>query len=289
MKRILFLLMAVLLVAGCKKNEKTAEVRVHVNDFTISMEDFPAKSDPVNPEDYAGVKAITLAFYDSDGVQKYSHTQLRADQTTYTTFGEFTCSLLMGSYTMVVLGHGLKDEEPAITLNSATEATFGDYPVRETFVATQTVNVNTTTNAIAVNAVMNRVIAKVHVISADNRPDNVETLKVTFSAGGKGVNPQTGLATSNTGFTNTLQPNTAVGTPTNIISYLFLDTDEQTMDLTIEALDYDGETVFEKDVTDVPLQRNKITRLTGMMYTSGTNSTFTINTDFITDTTFVGF
>lgn len=285
MKKLSLFLAVILLVTGCAKKEALVPVRVHVNDFSISQEDFPSKT---AVSDYNGVKAITLAFYKEDGAQQCCYTQLRADESSYITFGDFECSLPMGSYTMVVLGYGLKEGEPAITLNSLTEATFGSYPVRETFVATQTVNVNNT-QPLTLNAELNRVVARVNVKSTDGRPETVETLRVTFSGGGKGLNPLTGLATSNSGFFNTLQPTVAVGTPTNMINYLFLNTDEQTMNLTIEALNYDGDVVFQKEVDNVPMKRNRITVLSGQMYTAGSSSAFTINTDYIADTAFVMF
>lgn len=60
--------------------------------------------------DYDGVKAITLAFFNGT-TEVYKTTQFRADNTTYTTFGEFDCTLPMGSYTMVVLGYPHRPEQ----------------------------------------------------------------------------------------------------------------------------------------------------------------------------------
>ena len=50
--------------------------------------------------------------------QKYSATQLRADASTYETFGEFDLLLPIGSYTIEVLGYA---NEQAATCNSVTE------------------------------------------------------------------------------------------------------------------------------------------------------------------------
>ena len=282
MKKVTLFLAVILLVTACAKKESLVPVRVHVNDFSITQEDFPSKT---AVSDYTGVKAITLVFYKEDGTQQYCHTQLRANSNTYETFGDFECSLPMGTYTMEVLGYG---SEIPITLNSMTEAIYTEDKVRETFVAAQTVNVNNT-QPLSLNAELNRVVARVNVKSTDGRPESVETLRVTFSGGGKGVNPLTGFATSNAGFSNILLPSSAVGLPTNMINYLFLNTDEQTMNLTIEALNYDGDVVFQKEVENVPMKRNRITVLTGQMYTAGSSSAFTINTDYIADTLFVSF
>ena len=275
----------VLLLTACHKEESTttggtAAVKVTFNDFSITTEDFPTK-DAVAA--YTGVKAMTLAFFDAQGNAVYNTTQLRADNTSYTTFGEFSTELPMGSYTMVALGYG---SEVPITLNGATEAVYTADRVRETFVVSQTVNV-TSTNAMTINAAMDRVVSKVIVRSTDNRPSDVDSIRVTFSAGGKGVNPQTGLATTNTGLINTIAPTTAVGAPVSTINYLFLGTDQQSMNITVDALKADGTAVYHKVADAVPLQRNKVTVLRGQMFTAGANGGFTVNTSWIGDTNFV--
>ena len=279
----------VLLLTACSKESTatdtttgTATVKVTFNDFSITTEDFPTK-DAVAA--YTGVKAMTLAFFDAQGNAVYNTTQLRADNTTYTTFGEFSTELPMGSYTMVALGYG--SEQP-ITLNGATEAVYTADRVRETFVVSQTVNV-TSTNAMTINAAMDRVVSKVIVRSTDNRPSIVDSIRVTFSAGGKGVNPQTGLATTNSGFVNSVAPTTAVGATVSTINYLFLNTDQQTMSITVDALKADGTAVYHKVANAVPLQRNKVTVLRGQMFTAGANSGFTVNASYLSDTNYVDF
>jgi hypothetical protein len=258
-KNLLFLLAtATLLFAACHKDIGTAKVHVNVNDFSISQEDMSKSSE--NVADYTGVKAITLAFYTSDGTEQYKTTQMRADASTYTTFGHFDLSLPMGSYTMVVLGYGLNDGEPAITLTSPTSATFGDYPARETFAYTQAVNI-TNTDAVTLSATLNRIVSKLKIHSTDGCTENADSVRTTFSAGGKAFNPTTGLATANAGFSNVLPIQSAVGNPTNSITYLFLATDEQTVNVTIDVLDAGGNSISHKVVSNVPFKRNRMTVL----------------------------
>ena len=57
MKNLYLLLAIALLVAGCKKKEALVPVRVIVDDFTITQEDFPSREDPTGIGDYSGVKA----------------------------------------------------------------------------------------------------------------------------------------------------------------------------------------------------------------------------------------
>ena len=247
-------------------------VTVSVSEFSVSQEEFSSGTTRAAQDaaDYSGVKALTLAFYRSS-TEVLKTTQLRDDALTYTTFGEFSLSLPMGSYTMVVIGHGLNDGEPAITLTSPTSATFDDNPARETFVTTQTVNI-TNTNAVDVSAMLSRVVSKLQVQSSDTRTNPAYSVRMTFAAGGKSFSPTTGLATDNIGFSNAVAISTAVGATSLSNSYLFLATDEQTMDVTIETLDEDGNVVFSKLVEDVPFKRNRVTKLTGAMYTNNSVS-----------------
>jgi len=284
---ILALLAIATLATSCHKentNEPigSAKVTVSVNDFSITTEDFPTKDAVAS---YTGVKAMTLAFFDAQGNEIYNTTQLRADNTTYTTFGEFSTELPLGSYTMIALGYG--SEQP-MTVNSATAATYTADRVRETFVASQAVNV-TSTNPLSLSAELSRVVSKVIVRSTDVRMNGVDSVRVSFSAGGKGVNPQTGLSTTNSGLSNCVAISSAVGAASSTISYLFLASDQQTMNLTVETIKTNGTVYSTRTVENVPLQRNAITLLTGPLYSNASGASFTLSTSWIGDTNRVSF
>lgn len=307
MKNKLFLAAFMLLAASCSNDESldssvnlsseqgVAPVTVSVSGFSVEQGDFPGTTGESQSStrattrgtavgDYDGVKFLTLAFYASNGTEVYKHTQNRDDADTYTTFGEFSTSLPLGSYTMVVLGYALYNDD-ALTLTSPTQAEYTVNAPRETFAATQAVNVTSST-ALNLSATLNRIVSQLKVISSDNRTANVEKVRMTFAAGGKRFSPTTGLATVNTGFSNTVGISTAVGAKSGSVSYLFLDTDEQEIDVTIETLDADGNTVFSTVVEDVPFKRNRITKLTGAIYdvsASATAGSFEVNTEWLSD------
>ena len=261
-----------------------APVTVRVSDFSMSVEDFqePQTRAASSVADYSGVKALTLAFYKTDGTtQAYCTTQLKADNTTYTTFGNFSLSLPVGNYKMIVLGYG---SEVSVVFNSMTEVVFGEEKARETFCYTQDVVIS---NAAAndLTATLERINSRLHVISTDGRPADATKVRITFAAGGKGFSPLTGLATTDTGFTNVIEfASTAAGEVSKSRADLFLKNDEQTMNITIETLDDDGNLLFSKVVSNVPFKRNRITSLTGSMYSPGSvSATFSVETDWETD------
>lgn len=282
MNKIIFLATAIiaLLSASCNSEIENADrqilvpVTVQVKGFTASVDSFDTRA-AEEVSDYESVKAITLAFYNGT-TEVYKTSQFRNSTTS---FGHFSLSLPVGSYTMMVLGYGLNDGEPAITLTSPTEATFGDYPARETFVATQSVSI-TNTSAINLSATLNRAISKLHVESTDYKTANAVSVRMTFSGGGKSFNPTTGFATSNTGFCNTVALTTADGEVSQSNSYLFLTAEQQTMDVTIDVLDSKGNTVSHKVVNNVPFRRNRKTSLKGSLYTAGVAGAFEVNTEW---------
>ena len=284
-----YLTVGVILLAltSCSKEEETlvvnneslVPVTVRVNDFSMSVEDFGTRA-AQSVESYTGVKAMTLAFYDSNDEEAYKTTQLRADNSSYTTFGDFSLSLPMGSYTMVVLGYG---STSAITLSNKTSALYETDRVRETFVYTETVNI-TNTSPVNLAATVSRVVSKLEIYSTDAQTANAAKIRTTFSAGGQGVNPMTGLSTSNTGFVNTVDITNPVGTVGGgSVSYLFLNSDQQSLNVTIDVLDADDNSVSHHVIPNVAFQRNRKTKLTGSLFSAAASASFQVETSWLTD------
>ncbi|MBR6458312.1 MAG: hypothetical protein IKS71_06915, partial [Bacteroidales bacterium] len=99
----------------------------------------------------------------------------------------------------------------------------------------------------------------------------VTKVRMTLSKGGRAFNPTTGLATVNSGFSNTVGVSAATGSVSNSLTLFFLASDEQTMDVTIETLNEDQEVLFSTTVHDVPFKRNRQTLLRGSMYSASTS------------------
>ena len=259
-----------------------APVTVRVSDFSITQEEMPSGGGTTraaqNPTDYADVKAMTLAFYDAAGTEVVKTTQVKGDGS-YTTFGEFTANLPIGNYTMVALGYAYYDGD-VFTLTSPTEAAFTSERPRETFCKTQSVTV-TSSAPLDLDVTLNRICAKLRIYSTDGRTASATKIRVTFAKGGKSFNPTTGLATIDTGFSQTNNPSSAVGATIGVSCFPFLATDEETMNITIEALDNSDNVLSTKVVNNVPLKRNYITTLQGAVYTAGTSAAaFKVETEW---------
>ena len=257
--------------------QTSVPVTVRVDGFTQSLEDFSGSSHRAaqSVESYSNVKAITLAFYDANGVEQCKMEQLRDDHTTYTSFGEFSCSLPIGSYTLVAIARGLLPND-VFTLNSAVEAVYGGL-TRETFAGTKAVVINST-SAQNQNISLNRVCAKLTIETSDVRPAGIAKVRTTYGQGSKTFSPTTGFATDNNGFVIVNTPSTAAGNIITIGSYVFLTGNTQTMDITIETLDANDQVVFSTVVHDVPFKRNRVTKLQGSLFSSSVASAIQVET-----------
>lgn len=271
-----------LLFAGCSKDKEvgTAKVHVSVSDFAITQQDLPQTKTPQDAADYEDAKAIVLAFYNSNGDEVYKTTQYKADPTTYTTFGEFECDLTIGSYTMVAVAYAHSDGDEFF-LTSPTAAGYTSERPRETFAGTQNVSV-TSTDPLDVTTTLNRISSSLRIISTDGRPAEATKIRTTYAKGGKSYNPSTGLALSDDGFAQVNNPSTAAGATIKVTSFPFLYSDEETMTVTIQALDANNNVLITKTVNNVPFKRNRQTTLTGAVFTPGSSSaTFQLETDWL--------
>lgn len=293
MNKQLLLAGLVLLAASCSNESEltvvenqsvTAPVTVRINDFSITQEELPTTRAVQNPVDYTAVGAMTLAFYDADGTEVYKTTQLRGDGSTYTTFGEFTANLQVGTYTMVALGYTYFDGD-AFTLTSPTQAVYTSERPRETFTKVQTVTV-TSASALDLDVTLNRISSWLKIVSTDGRPASAKKVRTTFAKGGKDFNPTTGLATTDTGFSQTNNPSTAVRATIEVNALPFLFTDEESMNITIEVLDASDNVLLTKVVNDVPFKRNRKTILRGAVFTvDASSAAFKLETSWLDDKT----
>lgn len=266
---------------GVTNAEKVlAPVTVRVNGFSVTQEEMASGGTTRAAQtaaSYTDVGAIDLAFY-SGGTEVYKHTQLRKDNTTYTTFGEFSCNLPIGTYTMVAIARGYFDGD-VLTMTSPTAAGYTSERPRETFCASQSVTV--TAAGADASVTMNRIITQLNIISTDQISSGVAKIRTTYGGGSKSFDPTSGLATDDNGFSLTNNPAVQDG-HLGICNFAFLATDEETMTITIEALDADNHVLFTKSVPGVPLKRNRQTTLTGAIFTaSASSAAFQVETAWI--------
>ena len=286
------LLSAVMSLSSCSKDAEEVlnplnneivgcvPVRVHVSDFSYSVEDLPETRSTQSPASYENVKVMTLTFF-SGTTEIYSETQLKSDASTYNTFGDFTCTLPIGSYTMVVIGRGAGNDD-VFTLTSPTVAAYTSEKVRETFAKMQSVTIAGTAPVDLGEITLERVVSQLGIISTDTRPANAAKIRTTFGGGSKSFSPATGLAVNDAGFATLSTPSAEVGAVVKIANFLFLATDEEEMDVTIEVLDANDAVLYTKVVENVPFKRNRTTYLHGALFNGSVSSSFKLETTWLT-------
>jgi hypothetical protein len=283
-KKLLFSALVALTAASCSKSSiPTAPVTLHVEDFRITIDTF-SDTKAVDPSTYSTVKALTLAFFDSStGEKVYFKTNYKPAQGSDPNFGTFSCNLPIGSYTMVVLGYDF-NEGDVLELTSPTAAAFTTEKPRETFAHTQAVSISDT-NPVELEATLSRIVTRLTVSSTDGRSAAATNIRLTLSKGSKAFNPTTGLATSDNGFTATFGVSKPEGETTKTTIYAFLSSDTETMDVTIEVLNSNAEVIQTHNVSNVPFQRNRSTKLSGPVYSDPepSSASFQLNTSWLTE------
>ena len=296
MKQFFVLAVSMLLCAACsneseltqvenKANQgEKARVTVRVASFSIEKDDLPTGQSMTRgvTDAASSVDAVDLVFYDAEGTAVYSSTQIKDNSSTYETFGVFACDLPEGTYTMVAVGRAWFEGD-VFEITSPTLAAYTSERPRETFCATQSATV-TTSAPLDLNVTLNRICAKLTIESTDGRPAEITKIRTTYAKGGKGFSPTTGLATSDGGYAQINNPSKDAGATVKVSSFVFLTTgadEEETMDITIDAMDDDENVIYTKVATNVPLQRNCKTTLRGELFTTGTSTaSFQIETSW---------
>ena len=282
-------MLRLLIMTGCDSTvqqvkffEGETQVSVHVSGFNISQSPLPSTRAAQPVADYTTIGAVTLAFFDGEN-QVFQSTQIRSDATTYTTFGDFSCTLPFGRYTVIAIARGLFNGDE-FTLTSPTQASYTSDRARETFVSSGTLDISGS-DAIDYDITLQRVVAKLRVISTDGRPSGITKIRMTLAEGSRSFNPTTGYATSNIGCSVIVNPTSAEGAVTNTSAFIFLTSDEQIMNVTVQTLDQDDNVISSQTVADVPFKRNRETILTGPLYSATSTSTLQLDPSWLNPAT----
>ena len=279
-KKLIYAALVALMAASCSKTSTpTAPVTVNVENFRITIDTFSDTKSAVDPASYTYVSALDLAFYNGD-TQVFKATQIKGDNT-YTTFGQFSCSLPIGTYTLVAIGRA-NFEGDEFSLTSPTSASYSSERPRETFCYTQTVTI-TNTSPLNLSITLNRIVSAFKIVSTDNRPAEITKVRTTYHKGSKSFSPTSGLGLDDEGFSQINNPSTAVGAPIGVTSYVFLTSDEETMDVTIEALNNNNVVLYSKTLQNVTFKRNRMTKGQGTVFSTTSSAGFQLETTWLED------
>jgi len=130
---------------------------------------------------------------------------------------------------------------------------------------------------------LDRVVGKLEVILTDNIPENAHTMEYSLSGINVSLDFYTGDADEPHDFIKTeISLTSEIGTPNYKLEFFsFVGDEAATCDLTINIFDQEKTLIATKTLSNISVFRNKITRLSGEMFTAntGTENSFSLEVD----------
>lgn len=209
--------------------------------------------------------ATRLNFAVFDGTTKVVNISQKSDDDG---FGMVAVRLAPGAYTVVVTAHS---QAKSVTMTSPTEIQFSN-PLTDVFYYSGDVTVGDepTTQSIA----LQRAVAMFRFNCTDAVPEGVATMQFKYSGGSVRLNPTTGYGSSNSSQTAGFEiTEEMIGQPATFDVYTFPhEADDVLTKMTVSALDFEENVLYERTFQNVPIKTNQITVYSGAFFTGGTGS-----------------
>ena len=275
MKKLLFA--AALLMAACSqqpasKNEKMVDVTFDVSgDFSLSTT--PIATRALDADGKSMTDVWVLDYVGTELKQQVHQAATDAD------FGSPTLSLSVGAHTLYFVASRGTD---AVLDTDARTLTFSK--VNDTFWAAKALNVSGTTGTQAV--ALDRIATKLRITFSDAIPTGAATFNITPAQWHYGFNYTSGEPT-----TATAQQPITVNIPSSYIGltgqsvslFGFSGSADFTTDVAIDCQDADSHVLGAATVPSVQIKRNRISALTGSLFSKTSTIGFTLNTEWLDD------
>lgn len=220
---------------------------------------------------------LNFIIYDMEGTRLKYENQLVGD----TDFGTTSFLLPEGNYQLVVIAHSV-NKNPTTTNPAKVMFTniSKDVGYSDTFLYNTTVTIGEEPQTLALS--LHRIVSLCRFVIRDAIPEGITRMAFTYTGGSGHFNAATGLGVTNS--TQVVSYNVEEGqTQTQYDLYTFLHDTTGTIHLKVTAYDAGDNVQLEREF-DVPMERNKVTWLTGDFFTGFTPTstqtfTTTINID----------
>lgn len=132
--------------------------------------------------------------------------------------------------------------------------------------------------ATEMSVTLKRVVSRVRVLMSDVVPKNMKKMKIAGNGWYRGIDVRTGEAVGSLSSVDAVAetsevdiPSVYVGTSKRLAVSLWSigKSERWTQDVTIGALDENGESIGEAVCSDVPMERNRVTNVTGYFLSGG--------------------
>lgn len=264
-KAFSFLLLFLLLV-GCEAPyvgnpsaiEENANVTLHVTGIEIVPFDDGNQASLVQSRAMQSItnycSRLTFVLYQGD-VKIRSVAQKRGD----TEYGTVAFALPQGTYTVAIIGY---NSDGACTVTSLDKISFKDNRVTDTFLHCQDIEV--TDQPATYDVQLKRVVAMFRMLLTDQEiPSEAKQMKFYYTGGSSTLSALTSYGSVNS--KQTVKIDIATGQKQFDV-YTIPHDETGSLNITITALDANGNTLKERILNEVPVRRNAITRYTGKFF-----------------------
>ena len=264
---------AALLLCACTQSDNTDK---QTKDVTFALHgEFEIYQEPMTRTLEADGKAMTDIFaldYVDGSLKQHVH-QVSTDAD----FGNPSLPLSFGSHHIYFVASRGRDA----SLNTA-EGTMIFSSVSDTFWRDYTVTINSS-SASVVTVDLDRIVSKVRVSVSDAIPEGATTINITPATWYYGFNYTNGTpcAARTSQTVSIALPESVIGT-TGLVSSIFgfSDVVQWKTDVAVDSKTSLGTVIGSASVDDVPVERNKVTTISGTLYAPVNTHGITLNTDW---------
>lgn len=271
-------LVMIMMVQGCEKGilDEESEVTLDGNLMVdvLEIENIPFES--LTRGDQAASEVcnrLNFAIYDMGGSRLKQINQEKGKAG----FGTVSFQLEEGDYELVVVAHSSKGN-PTMT-NPAKIQFTNATGYTDTFLYTGKVSVDEESEGLTIS--LNRITSLCRFVITDDIPESVKKIQFYYTGGSGAFDAATGMGCVASKQTVTFDLTSESRKQFDLYTFLHEPSDQ--IALKVTAMDADGKELYVREF-DVPMERNRITRLSGNFFDGSGSSTtiggITINAEW---------
>lgn len=271
-------LVMIMMVQGCEKGilDEESEVTLDGNLMVdvLEIENIPFES--LTRGDQAASEVcnrLNFAIYDMGGSRLKQINQEKGKAG----FGTVSFQLEEGDYELVVVAHSSKGN-PTMT-NPAKIQFTNATGYTDTFLYTGKVSVDEESEGLTIS--LNRITSLCRFVITDDIPESVKKIQFYYTGGSGAFDAATGMGCVASKQTVTFDLMSESRKQFDLYTFLHEPSDQ--IALKVTAMDADGKELYVREF-DVPMERNRITRLSGNFFDGSGSSTtiggITINAEW---------
>ncbi|MCQ2114447.1 MAG: FimB/Mfa2 family fimbrial subunit [Bacteroidaceae bacterium] len=263
-----YVILSACIIVLCACERVNFGVDNHKSKVVVSIDDFKLTHSDIGTRSDVEKERISFAVFDSTRTKVCEVKQVKGECDEY---GQIITELDIGKYYFVAVGSHLD-----CNLLSPDSVEFLENNTGDVFCGVREVYVRDG-EQIQLNMTLHRCVTQFRLVCEDGIPENIKSFRFDFYKGNHIVNPQTGLAPS----ADIHRMYFAPGTSENTLScFFFLGSNNVKMDLTVTAIDYEGDEMKSRVFEDLNMEIGKCLTASGSFFISSQTLSVDFNTEW---------